>query len=208
MGTYQQGFGGVHRASQMIGDLRDREAVEVAQRQRGAVVRAELVEHLPGEDGVERRVPRIVGLVLLGVHQPQVALLPLLAPPVIGEFVPSHPDEPSGAHRPGGAASRSDGREERLSGEVLRERDVAAARQRSIISVNIGHLVRHVTHLDRRPRPQRPCSHHHHRTAGGEVHTSVVRATEIAVQEIAEKLLVAFQRSGVHPAATVREGWA
>src|SRR5690349_9870128 len=43
-GAYQQCLCRVHGAAQMVGDLGDREVVDVPQRQRGAMVRAELLE--------------------------------------------------------------------------------------------------------------------------------------------------------------------
>ena len=45
-GADEQRLGRVHGAIEVVGDLGDGEAVEVAQRERGAVVRAELGEHL------------------------------------------------------------------------------------------------------------------------------------------------------------------
>ncbi len=43
----------------MLGDLRNRQPVEVAQGQRGAVVCTQGVEHLMGYHGVDLDVPRI-----------------------------------------------------------------------------------------------------------------------------------------------------
>src|SRR5205807_8959589 len=60
----QQGFGGGHRAAEVLGDLGDRKAVEIAQCQCRAVVRAELVEHFPGAHALEALV--LAGLVLHG----------------------------------------------------------------------------------------------------------------------------------------------
>jgi len=63
-------------ASEVTGDLRDRQAIEIAQGQRGPVVRAQRVEHLMGHDGIDLDVPRVFGLAASGVHQAQTALLP------------------------------------------------------------------------------------------------------------------------------------
>ena len=68
-GANQQSFGGMHGASEVLGDLRDRQTVEVAQGQRGPVVRAQRVEHLMGRHGVDLDIPRVVALADGGVYQ-------------------------------------------------------------------------------------------------------------------------------------------
>ena len=52
-GANQQGLGGVQRTVELRGDLGHGQVVEVAQSQRGAVVRAEQVQHLPGTQRVQ-----------------------------------------------------------------------------------------------------------------------------------------------------------
>src|SRR5438128_10871923 len=47
-GAYEQCFGGVHRAIEVVCDLGDRQAVEVPQRECGPVMRGELGEHRAG----------------------------------------------------------------------------------------------------------------------------------------------------------------
>ena len=60
-GPHEQRLGGVRGAAEFGGDLGDREVVDVAQRQRGAMVGAEFAEHVAGRHHVELGVPRIVG---------------------------------------------------------------------------------------------------------------------------------------------------
>src|SRR5260370_28538164 len=66
-GAHQQCFGRVHRAIEVVGDLGDRETVEVPQRQRRAVMRTELREHLAGAQSIEMRVEVVFGHVGIGV---------------------------------------------------------------------------------------------------------------------------------------------
>ena len=59
-GAHEQRFGGVHGAAEHLGDLGHRQAVEVAQRERGAVVGAEAVERVVCREHVEVGVPRVL----------------------------------------------------------------------------------------------------------------------------------------------------
>jgi hypothetical protein len=93
-GPHQQCLGGVQSAVQVPGDLGHRQPVEVAQRERGPVVGAEPVEHLAGADPVDDRLPRVLDARRLAVQQAQPALFALDPPPVVGELVPGHPDQP------------------------------------------------------------------------------------------------------------------
>ena len=51
--AHQQRLGSVHGSVQVPGHLGHRQPVEVAQRERGPVVRAELAEHLAGPDPLD-----------------------------------------------------------------------------------------------------------------------------------------------------------
>jgi hypothetical protein len=84
----------VHGAAQVPGHLGHRQPVEVAQRERGPVVRAEPAERLAGPDPVDGALPRVVDGHRLAVQQAQPALFPLDPPPVVGELVPGDPDQP------------------------------------------------------------------------------------------------------------------
>src|SRR5438445_175640 len=64
-GAYEQCFGRVHRAIEVVGDLGDRKTVEVPQRECRAVVRTELREHLAGTHAIEMRVDVVVDHVVL-----------------------------------------------------------------------------------------------------------------------------------------------
>src|ERR1700733_16049588 len=83
-GPDQQRLGGVQGAVQMPGHLGYRQPVEVAQRERGPVVRAEPAEYLAGADPVDDRLPWVINPGRLAVQQAQAALLPLDPPPVVG----------------------------------------------------------------------------------------------------------------------------
>src|SRR5215469_12167041 len=84
----QQRLRRVDGAAQVLGDLRDRQAVHVAQGQRRTVMRAERVEHLARSQRVEPRLPGIAGLLAVALDEPQAALLARLPPPVVGQLVP------------------------------------------------------------------------------------------------------------------------
>ena len=120
----------------MPGHLGHRQPVEVTQRERGPVVRAEPVEHFAGADPVDDRLPWVVDAGRLTVQQAQPALLPLDPPPVVGELVPGHPDQPR--DRRIGCARLADGvhgGQERLGREVLGQAGVTAAGQQVAVDV-------------------------------------------------------------------------
>ena len=93
-GAHEKRFGRVHRAVEELGHLGNGEPVEISQRERGAVVRAECVEDLPGARALEPLVAVVDGFVFFAGEQPQAALLPSLAAPVVDQLVPGDADEP------------------------------------------------------------------------------------------------------------------
>ena len=124
------------------GHLGHGQPVEVAQRERGLVVRAELGQHLARPGGVDVGVPRVLprddGL-LDGL---QLALLPGPAPPVVDQLVAGHPDQPG--HRQVGhgvALDGGDGGEEGLGRQVLGDGGRAGARQQVAVDLGEGTVV-------------------------------------------------------------------
>src|SRR4051794_12761546 len=74
-GSYQECLGGMHRAAEMVGHFGHRQAVEVAQRQRAAVVRAELLQHGMGVGAFESQVDVVVDVGFVVCQQAEPALL-------------------------------------------------------------------------------------------------------------------------------------
>src|SRR4030088_2817260 len=72
----QQRLGGVGRAVEQLGDVRYGETVDVTERERGAVVSAERVEHLGRAQPVEADVPRVVLELLILLERVVQALVP------------------------------------------------------------------------------------------------------------------------------------
>src|SRR3954470_21113536 len=77
-GAYEQRFRRVHRPVQVSGDLGYREPVDVAQRKRRAMVRAQLVENLAGARALEA-IGDVVALLGGFGQQLQTAFLSRLA---------------------------------------------------------------------------------------------------------------------------------
>src|SRR4051812_47649913 len=92
-GAHEEGLGRVHGAIEMVGNLRDRQPVDVAKRERGAMVRPERVEHLVRARPFEQLVDAVGHLLLVG-EQLQPARLARLAPPMVDELVARHADQP------------------------------------------------------------------------------------------------------------------
>src|SRR5882757_5985761 len=61
LGAGQQRLRAVDGPAQVLGDARDRQAVDVTEGQSGPVVHGERLEHLPRAQGVEPLVPRVAG---------------------------------------------------------------------------------------------------------------------------------------------------
>ena len=103
------------------GHLGHGQTVEVAERERGPVMGAELGEHAVGTSRVDVGVPGIVdGRFGPTGGEAQLALVEVLQAPVVGELVAGDADEPGGAQRrgavPPGGVHRG---EVRLRREVL-----------------------------------------------------------------------------------------
>src|SRR5215831_4785948 len=87
-GAHEQRFGGVDAAIEMLRDLADRQSVEIAQRQRGSMVRTERRKHFPSSLPVEARVHVVVDdhrVRVLG--ELKSALFACCPPPVVDELV-------------------------------------------------------------------------------------------------------------------------
>ena len=105
MGVYQERFGRVHRAAQQVGDFRNRQAVDIAQGQRGAVMPTEMLEHGRGTQPVGMELEAVVELVGLGRNLGEESFVTAPAPPVVDEFVPGDTDEPRHRHVTGRGAA-------------------------------------------------------------------------------------------------------
>src|SRR3954453_20751734 len=92
-GADEKGLGRVNRAVEVLGDVRHGQSVDVAQRERGAVMRPELIEHLVRARAFEQLVDAVGHLLLVG-ERLQAARLARLAAPVVDELVPRHADQP------------------------------------------------------------------------------------------------------------------
>src|SRR3954451_5410060 len=92
-GADEKGLGRGHGAVEVLGNGGPRHPVDVAQRERGAVVRTEFAEHLVRARALEELV-HAVGYVLFVGERLQAARLARLSPPVVDELVPRHADQP------------------------------------------------------------------------------------------------------------------
>ena len=100
-----------------------RQLVEVAQRQRAAVVGAEVVEHPVGGEQVESDVPGVDVGHRLGVDCGHDTLVACRLPPVVDQLVAGDADEPGDGEVGDRAAGHGvDRSEERLRREVLGHR--------------------------------------------------------------------------------------
>src|SRR3954471_19537898 len=93
--AYEQCLGGMDRAVEVVGDLPNRQPVEVAQRQRAPVVRPQLIEHGARLRSLEPQVHVVlVHIGFLFCHEAQPARFARLLAPVVDELVPRDGDEP------------------------------------------------------------------------------------------------------------------
>src|SRR5207342_808576 len=101
--------------------------------------------HVPGPQGVQPGVPRVVRPgrgARLGRDRVQRPLLPGLAAPVVAELVPGHADQPGRAdRRPRPGPDRVHRREERFRGEVLGHRPLPAPGQQVAVDLRQGVIV-------------------------------------------------------------------
>jgi hypothetical protein len=133
-GPYEQGLGSLHAAIQDAGCLRNREPVEIAQRECRTVLRSELGEHLVSEQTIQFDIPRVEGISgqpLDGLEKPFLTSLPA---PVIHQLVASDSNEPADGHWLVQTIPRHG--QERLRGQVFGNRPVAAASHE--IAVHLG----------------------------------------------------------------------
>jgi hypothetical protein len=142
----------VHRAVEVLRDFGNRKAVEIPQRQRGAVVRPELFEHFVRARPFESLV-YAVGLGFFAGNESQIAGLARLAPPMIDELVARDADQPRDREIGNCIAfDRLHGREKRLGGDVFGDRLAADPHaqvpvhlgERAVVHREQGHaLIRH-----------------------------------------------------------------
>src|SRR5262245_19028310 len=92
-GAHQQRLGRVHRPPEQVGHLGDGQAVQVTQCERGAVVCAEPVEHLPRPLAIEALLHVLLER-LRWLDEVQRALLALQPAPMVDELVARHGDQP------------------------------------------------------------------------------------------------------------------
>src|SRR3974390_1137453 len=138
--AYQQRLRRVHGAAEQPRDLWHREAVEVAQRERGPVMRAERLEHRVCVHAVEAQVGVLVAVA--GWGELQAAFLACVPPPVVDELVAGDGDEPRHAELGHGLVAHGAHRgEERLAGEILGGRVVADARPQVAVDLGEGPVV-------------------------------------------------------------------
>ena len=123
-------LGGVYGAVEKLRHLGHGQVVHVAQREREAMRRRQLLQHAMRAQQLEALLPRVAMLGAKAGHGVKATRLARTAPPMVDELVPGDPDEPGSAHRrrviP---ANRFDRREERYRGQVLGKGGRAAARQ-------------------------------------------------------------------------------
>jgi hypothetical protein len=138
-GADEQRLGGVHAAVDVGGDLGDRQAADIAQRQRDALRDGALGQRGVGRLSVDPLGPGVVGALGLGfgLNDLRLALLAGGAAPVVDQLGTGNPDQP-GDREPGrtGLIQRGDGGRERLGGQVLGQRDAPAAGQE--VAVHLG----------------------------------------------------------------------
>jgi hypothetical protein len=135
-GSDQQGFGGTEAATQVLGHLSYREPIEVAQRERRPLVTIQLSKSFMDGDSVELRLPRVVQLLRQRTPEHPTALLPSLATPVVNELVAGNTNQPSNADIWRRALLEScHGGEERLSRQVLGQRDAPTTRQQVAVDL-------------------------------------------------------------------------
>src|SRR5689334_12710721 len=90
--THEERFGCVHGPVELLGDFGNRQPVEVAQRECGAMVRAEFTEHLAGAHAFEVFVDRIGHRFV--ARQRELAIAARFVAPVIDELVARDGHEP------------------------------------------------------------------------------------------------------------------
>src|SRR5438874_3237419 len=93
----EQRFGGVQGTVEDLGDVRDGQVVQVAQRQHRAVLRREFFERFSRADSVEVHLPRVLCLVLdlCACECPKAPFLATQASPVIDQLVARDAQQPA-----------------------------------------------------------------------------------------------------------------
>jgi hypothetical protein len=142
----------VDAAVEVLGDLRHRQAIQVAQRQRDPLRHRQPGQSRVGGRGVEELIPRVVQLLIRRLDDRQLALLTGQPPPVIDQLVARHADEPChGRLGDGAVPTGCDRGHKRLRRQVLGDRDAAAARQQVAVDL------RQRDRVDRHQRVDVPC---------------------------------------------------
>ena len=126
--SLEERFGGVQATIQFAGDLRDGESVEIPQRQRGPMMRAELRERGQRSVHVDRSVPDVDFVGDIVDFERSFSLVARLSAPMVDEAATGHDDQPSDRpladHCP---PIRGHRRHERLRRQVLGDRAIPAA---------------------------------------------------------------------------------
>lgn len=136
MGAHQQRLGRVYGSIEEFGHVGNREVVQVAQRQHGAMLRRKLLQRCLRCDRVELDIPWVLVLWLLSRQCSEIAFLPSFASPVVDQFVACDADQPCRRGRRGMfAVDRVNRREERLRGELLGQAGTTAAREQVAVDI-------------------------------------------------------------------------
>lgn len=125
-GTDQKRFGSVLGSSEALGDVGDRETVEISQRKRTAMMSAELLEHNGDAVLVEHRIPRIFlerGVLRRRKRIERIGGAGITASPMVEELVAGDTEKPGDGYLgENPLADLGHGGEECLAGELLRRR--------------------------------------------------------------------------------------
>src|SRR5919199_2259505 len=138
----QERLGAMDGPPKMLGHSGDGESVEIAQRERRPLRNGQMRQGGIRRLGVQPFVPWVVDVRGRSFGRGEAALLALETAPVVDQFVARHAHEPGGTHLGQTAlTARVDGCQERLAGQVLSQRRVAAAGEQIAVHLRQGHAI-------------------------------------------------------------------